>query len=472
LQDAEVTKLAVAITKCPPEDTNACKLELQQFVDWIGLAAQHAYRLEEMRPDTKVEKLVDVIRANASPAVVGSWSKPHYKEAFGIALSNSGPRKVTAFSPEKACRQLGGLQEQVEISTPLGARPLAEKSGHLDELHRIFLYYCGHGAGRPVNSLAGNVLNKMYKDCSVYDRNMKYEHMDIIFLEAAGGRRKNPKLTLSFDQFLVALLKTAAKKYPTEKTAEAFNLLLSQCILPFANREAGEGGQSLRLQPSVANVLASNQQLLELIFAFYTDLDIDPRTSADHLKDAISMSFRELTLWAKDFQLIGTAYCEGISQVRMAKVFQSVCQIMMAEGLTTCDTHIPFEGFQEVVCRCAVQLLSTAYHSATVEERVATLIGKLRAHRSMKPVESWIGRTQTNRVQMYRTKSNGTQHLMNSHLDQNKWTPPTVKNVTPVTRRMTHSAALKAGKTPEPIIFNAEKASNPAMQCCLRGYYG
>lgn len=87
------------------------------------------------------------------------------------------------------------------------------------------------------------------------------------------------------------------------------------------------------------------------------------------------MSFRELTLWAKDFQLIGTAYCEGISQVftrvddagrfcmlgicldflqvRMAKVFQSVCQIMMAEGLTTCDTHIPFEGFQEVVCRCA-----------------------------------------------------------------------------------------------------------------------
>ena len=116
---------------------------------------------------------------------------------------------------------------------------------------------------------------------------MKYEHMDIIFLEAAGGRRRNPKLTLSFDQFLVALLKTAAKKYPTEKTAEAFNLLLTQCILPFANREAGEGGHSLRLQPSVASVLTSNQQLLELIFAFYTDLDIDPRTSADHLKVAI-----------------------------------------------------------------------------------------------------------------------------------------------------------------------------------------
>ena len=46
------------------------------------------------------------------------------------------------------------------------------------------------------------------------------------------------------------------------------------------------------------------------------------------------------------------------------------------------------------ICWVAVQLLSTAYHSATVEERVATLIGKLRAHRAMRQVESWIGRTQ------------------------------------------------------------------------------
>ena len=118
----------------------------------------------------------------------------------------------------------------------------------------------------------------------VYGKTMKYEHMDIIFLEASGGRKNNPHLQLDYAQFLSALLKTACRKYPGSAPTAAFEKLLSECILPFANREAAEVTSSLRLQPSVAQVLADNQQLIELIFCYYTDLDIDPQSSADHLK--------------------------------------------------------------------------------------------------------------------------------------------------------------------------------------------
>ena len=113
---------------------------------------------------------------------------------------------------------------------------------------------------------------------------MKYEHMDIIFLEASGGRKNNPHLQLDYGQFLSALLKTACRKYRGSSLTDAFEKLLSECILPFANREAAEVTSSLRLQPSVAQVLADNRQLVELIFCYYTDLDIDPQSSADHLK--------------------------------------------------------------------------------------------------------------------------------------------------------------------------------------------
>ena len=58
--------------------------------------------------------------------------------------------------------------------------------------------------------------------------------------------------------------------------------------------------------------------------------------------------------------------CGGI-QVRMAKVFQAVCQIMIDEKIFTSHKHLPFEGFEEVLCRVAVQLISTACYSATVE---------------------------------------------------------------------------------------------------------
>lgn len=59
--------------------------------------------------------------------------------------------------------------------------------------------------------------------------------------------------------------------------------------------------------------------------------------------------------------------CGWGPQVRMAKVFQAVCQIMVDEKIFTSHKHLPFEGFEEVLCRVAVQLISTAYYSATVE---------------------------------------------------------------------------------------------------------
>lgn len=470
ISTAQVAKLASTVSRGEPEPL----LSESQFVDWVGLCAQLCCKQPELSPSAKVAQLVELIRQHASPELVGDWARPHYKQAYGIGLSNSAPRKITGFSPCKASQELLGVASEMHDSAPPSVQELVHSSGHADELRRIFEFYCGHGAGRPVSKLAGKVLNKMFRECQVYDRRMKYEHMDIVFLEAAGGRRRNPKLTLDLEQFHLALFKTAQRKYPDSSPRAAWEQLLEECILPFASREASEAGECLREVPAVASVLEANRQLIELLFAYYADLDIDPRTSADHLKDAVSMSFRELTLFAKEFGLVGTTYCEGISQVKLAKLFQSVAGRMLQQGESTADSLVPLAGFNELLCRCAMQLLSTAHHGASPEERLATLISKLRAHRSMKPIETWVGRTQTNRSLLHATKYQGTQNLLHASNpgEPSYLPPPSVKSVQPVTRRMSQRAQVQLGKTPTPISFNPDKASNPAMQSCLRGLYG
>ena len=109
----------------------------------------------------------------------------------------------------------------------MGPMPLIEALGARELLHRIWAQYCGTGGAHPSATVSSRKLHKLFKDLKFYDRNLRTEHLDIIFLHAAANRPlegwyksrdevvltknadKTPKYLgkagINFEQFVVAL---------------------------------------------------------------------------------------------------------------------------------------------------------------------------------------------------------------------------------------------------------------------------
>jgi len=299
------------------------------------------------------------------------------------------------------------------------------------------------------------------------------------------------KRGLSFEQFLHAVAEAAEKKFGARDTAANLERIAEHHVRlgPASSTQTG-GEVQLSSQPGVKELFMHEQVLVELLFSYYSDLDIDPSRSADHLAAASTLSFKEVCIWGRDFGVLQSNFSDGLSQVRVAKIFQSTTRAQMrnSDTLTTNDV-ISFRGFQELLCRCAMQMLSTASQGLTVAERTEALLERIRVSKGMMKIEQWLSRTQTDREAMYRTRikfidvepdsaSNDlgatTAETQNRSTRRVKWVPPRVgrRTVTPVTRRLPSKAEIELFGEASPVVFNPSKASNPAQQSCLRGYYG
>ena len=66
--------------------------------------------------------------------------------------------------------------------------PLIEALGARELLHRVWSQYCGTGGAHPSATVSSRKLHKLFKDLKFYDKNLRPEHLDIIYLHAAANR--------------------------------------------------------------------------------------------------------------------------------------------------------------------------------------------------------------------------------------------------------------------------------------------
>jgi len=144
------------------------------------------------------------------------------------------------------------------------------------QLRKLFVYYCSFGDIDNVDSLSPAKFAKLARDAGVADTNLSKAELDLLFVRASqtkpsGGSRpssratpsrsssglgsKPPpskaKLALGFEQFLEVLYDISARKSCRGTDARSLALpngrrglplLLSELLLPLAQRGAGGGG--------------------------------------------------------------------------------------------------------------------------------------------------------------------------------------------------------------------------------------
>ena len=171
------------------------------------------------------------------------------------------------------------------------------------QLRKLFVYYC---SSDNVDSLSPAKFAKLARDAGVADARLSKAELDLLFVRASqaakpsiarsssglGNKPPPPskaKLALGFEQFLEVLYDIAARKYGLATEARSLALpngrrglplLLSEHLLPLAQRGAGGGGAggggagdgggaAARLDDEARALLELNTATLRSIFAHY-----------------------------------------------------------------------------------------------------------------------------------------------------------------------------------------------------------
>ncbi|EGZ24696.1 hypothetical protein PHYSODRAFT_486062 [Phytophthora sojae] len=281
-----------------------------------------------------------------SAATVGRDKRPSARRAVSasalsvslpppIGLSRTAQPSISTFALR---RTLSATDPDLVSSEP----PLsAPSSNPVEELWRIFTFYCVNGDSMELECLKAHQFNKLLRDSRVFGGHLTPAMVDIIYTSETKGRLQTSG-KMNYEEFLNALVKVARAAHTkgnrancssskllcdSEEEDELFQRLVMDHILPLASRWPTstwlQHTQRLR-RPEIVSFISKFLEPLVEMFMFYAKSYV---LNASGVKE-FYMSYGDYTKFINDFCFANLP----LSSVEAAHVFLASCSSPLFHG--------------------------------------------------------------------------------------------------------------------------------------------
>lgn len=230
----------------------------------------------------------------------------------------------------------------------------APATNPVEELWRIFTFYCVNGDSMELEYLKAHQFNKLLRDSRVYGGHLTPAMVDIIYTSETKGKPQTSG-KMNYEEFLNALVKVARAAHTkgnransskllcdSDKEDELFQRLMTEHILPLAARWPTntwlQHTQRLR-RPEIVSFMSKFLESLVEIFMFYA-------------KSTNASGVREFYMSYADYQRFINDFCFAnlqLSSVEAAHVFLASCSSPPFHGALF-DTAANSEKAQSADC--------------------------------------------------------------------------------------------------------------------------
>jgi hypothetical protein len=271
-----------------------------------------------------------------SAATVGASKRPGARIAVSTSalalslpqpsgLSRTGQAASSSFALRRALASSG--PDLASTEPPLSTNPV-------EELWRIFTFYCVNGDSMELECLKAHQFNKLLRDSRVFGGHLTPAMVDIIYTAETKGKQQTSG-KMSYSEFLNALVKVARAAHTkgnrangtaskllcdNEEEDELFQVLVVEHILPLASRWPTstwlQHTQRLR-RPEVVSFMSKFLEPLVEMFMFYAKSYV---MNAAGVKE-FYMSYADYQKFINDFCFANLQ----LSSVEAAHVFLASC---------------------------------------------------------------------------------------------------------------------------------------------------
>jgi len=267
------------------------------------------------------------------------------------------------------------------------------------EMDRIFSYYCNYCEETPQDTIKASVWGKFLRECQVLDAAVGYEHVELLFLAAVGGRTKGKSPRMSRRQFYRGIIELARKKVPAEEPFTGACALLRKYVLPNAHRVDITAVLDWSRLEEAWNAFEEHNTLLHTIFDCYASKGygvyaVPTEGTGIALKDAVRgqadplelnqrLSYTEFQRFAMDFGLLDNG---GMSNARLVDKFRAVRAARESQG----REDISFDEFAALLLACAVEPADVeSVAPALAYKQVKLLFDGIHNSKALDTVEHW-----------------------------------------------------------------------------------
>jgi hypothetical protein len=254
----------------------------------------------------------------------------HRSQSLSASLSTS-PVSVTLARTASARRLRSATSEQPLAShgDALGRHRIVDSP--IEELWRIFTFYCVNGDSMELECIKAHQFNKLLRDARVFSGSLTPAMVDIIYMSETKGKPQS-SAKMSYNEFLNALVKVANALHHTrgagskhlrdaEDEDAHFQKLVTEHILPRASRWPthlwDEHTQRLRKPEVVAFISKFLEPLLEMFMFYARSHAVHPATGVKEFY----MSYADYQRFVNDFAFANLQ----LSSVEAAQVFIASC---------------------------------------------------------------------------------------------------------------------------------------------------
>ncbi|KAG7393484.1 hypothetical protein PHYBOEH_006054 [Phytophthora boehmeriae] len=284
--------------------------------------------------------LKDAISASSA----GGTKRPGTRRSFSasaLALSLPQPMRLARTTPYStppfSLQRAHPATDQVfPVDTAADTVPTSDaapSTNPVEELWRIFTFYCVNGDSMELECLKAHQFNKLLRDSRVFGSHLTPAMVDIIYTSETKGKLQASG-KMNYDEFLNALVKVARAANTKRNRANNSNKLLSdndeedmlfqqlvvEHILPLASRWPTntwqEYTQRLR-RPEIVSFMSKFLEPLLDIFTFYANSSI---SNASGVKE-FYMSYADYQKFVNDFCFANLQ----VSSIESAHVFLAAC---------------------------------------------------------------------------------------------------------------------------------------------------
>jgi len=208
---------------------------------------------------------------------------------------------------------------------------LAAHPGFKHTIDTVFDFYCNHRERSQkfgeLASMSSEMFHNMIRDAGLL--NPEFTQCDANAIEQEAKPYHRPRF--SREHYISALALIAGKKFHSIPSAEAVSQLISQHLVPLANRQLTTGTTESSNQPPEVNMAYQYDDFLRFIYFYYT-------------QESRMMRVEDFTLFAEDFHITP----DLIEPAELGHLFQ-------VSGNKVRAGHMSYSEFVLCLARCSVR---------------------------------------------------------------------------------------------------------------------
>ncbi len=334
-----------------PSSMEESFLNFSEFVEAIGRIAIYSFsrypysNMYKTNAD-KVEALFDIIGFKDKKKYLASLKKA------GVSLQNKSSKSELNFAVNK------DQEATVEYD-----ELLKDKDKLRDELQRIFMYYCSFGDHLNLDLMSSSKFQKLIRDIKLKVATVKPEEADLIFTKLM--KNKSQKINteeykhqrMTFHYFIEGIKIIATKVYPNMTSTQALVKLLSNHVLPNAQRMPEKFTNVNVNDPEIVSLMEKHKKILQAIFYIYSVPEITDKTGRHEF-----MKVHEFVKFLTEFDITTSL----IAKTDIFIIFRSAIIESQYDDIT-------YSQFEECLVKCA----SVAYSKHPYNMKYFKLIEKV-----------------------------------------------------------------------------------------------